>query len=261
MGRVVVLPQLTRNEAIEMQEALIGEFSKPEFQANLRLALKDTCSQETRVKIQREIREMREEVGARFGFARSKEGVDKSTAMFTPEICSDPEVIANCHVMFILLYPQLQEEVRVKSATPVALPSWDDKTLSLKARAELAARHEEQKSAVKKFLVLQRDRKQAGIVESVGRHWDVIGGGSKGIIVRRGEDLNSPALPVRLANNATIEELELIGNRLHYKKLFGEGPNYGWISVAARGAALVCPAPDDRASELPAVEHPGCQVA
>lgn len=72
--------------------------------------------------------------------------------------------------------------------------------------------------------------------------WEVVGGAEKGgILVREGEDLKSMACNERLATGSTIEELALVGQRLHYKLLSGSGPGRGWISLKVGGKDLVCP--------------------
>merc|ERR1711920_842391 len=64
-----------------------------------------------------------------------------------------------------------------------------------------------------------------------GREWVVIGGkDSGGIVVRNGKQLSSMTLDGRLQNTAIIEEVEKNGDRLHYKKIFGAGPDQGWVS-------------------------------
>merc|ERR1712217_632058 len=106
-----------------------------------------------------------------------------------------------------------------------------------------AAKYEAEKEARKNaFVEKKQNMKGVYFMEKVGRQWTVIGGnGSNGILVRRGEDLRSPKFPIRLANNSIIEELELIGDRLHYKKLAGEDPEFGWVSIMVRGATLLQP--------------------
>jgi hypothetical protein len=81
---------------------------------------------------------------------------------------------------------------------------------------------------------------QDDLLPGEGKVWIVIGGEHvNGIIVRQHESLASKVLPVRLAFGATIEELDLIGNRLHYRRLRGDGPNFGWVSVELPGKHLV----------------------
>lgn len=221
---------LTRDEALEMQQALISEYGKPEFQAKLRYVLKDACTAEDKKKIGQELREVREKVGARFGFEASPEGVKKSSEMFTPQLLADPEIASSCNVVNILLYPHLQDEVD-KQKNTVMIPK---KMIQfLKTRAEMAAKYDVEKALGKKAI----------IAEEVGRHWTVIGG--KGALVREDEDLHSQEYTMRLAKDAIIEELALIGGRLHYKKLSGEGPDCGWVSILVKGTTLMRPIPKD----------------
>ncbi|CAK0881448.1 unnamed protein product [Prorocentrum cordatum] len=73
-----------------------------------------------------------------------------------------------------------------------------------------------------------------------GPIWIVVGGrGKGGIMVRKGESLTSKPLPVRLAPGTRVEELEVSGDRLHYKRIRGNGPDFGWVSVEADGRALL----------------------
>jgi len=75
-----------------------------------------------------------------------------------------------------------------------------------------------------------------------GNKWIVVGGEHvNGIIVRSGESLSSKALPVRLSFGARIEEIERCGNRLHYRRLTGDGPNFGWASVELPQKQLLLP--------------------
>eukprot|EP00931_Biecheleriopsis_adriatica_P035966 TRINITY_DN20742_c0_g1_i1.p1 TRINITY_DN20742_c0_g1~~TRINITY_DN20742_c0_g1_i1.p1 ORF type:complete len:638 (+),score=82.44 TRINITY_DN20742_c0_g1_i1:33-1916(+) len=72
--------------------------------------------------------------------------------------------------------------------------------------------------------------------------WEVIGGKETGgILVREGRELKSTQAASRLSNGAEIEELELVGERLHYKLLAGSGPDEGWISIRISGKELARP--------------------
>lgn len=73
-----------------------------------------------------------------------------------------------------------------------------------------------------------------------GTIWKVVAGGDKGIVVRSGCHLKSPELP-RVAKGARLQEVELIGERLHYRKLEGSGPDWGWVSLTSKGARLLRP--------------------
>lgn len=64
------------------------------------------------------------------------------------------------------------------------------------------------------------------------RLWEVVGGGDKGgILVRYGQELGSPQLPNRLATGSVIEQVELVGERLNFRRRTGEGPETGWVSL------------------------------
>lgn len=78
-------------------------------------------------------------------------------------------------------------------------------------------------------------------VQGSSNQWVVVGGVEQGgILVRRDEDMTSPKVALRLQTGATLGELEVVGNRLHYQKLDGQGPEEGWVSImAADGRALV----------------------
>lgn len=70
--------------------------------------------------------------------------------------------------------------------------------------------------------------------------WQVVGGGDKGgIIVREAQDLKSTQMPERLATGALVKELDLVGERLSFERLQGEGPRYGWVSVSLKGSPLL----------------------
>jgi len=70
--------------------------------------------------------------------------------------------------------------------------------------------------------------------------WEIIGGADKGgIIVRDGESTKSNQLDDRLSTGALVEELELKGERLHYKVVTGTGPVEGWVSIKLKDKELV----------------------
>jgi len=69
--------------------------------------------------------------------------------------------------------------------------------------------------------------------------WKVIGGQvNGGLVVRMGEDLASSTKPERLKMGAWVEEVSLVGHRLHYVLLRGTGPPIGWISVQMKNMVL-----------------------
>ncbi|CAE7205683.1 RABD2C [Symbiodinium sp. CCMP2592] len=69
---------------------------------------------------------------------------------------------------------------------------------------------------------------------------EVVGGAEKGgILVRRGQELASAALPDRLSTGAEVEELHTSGERLHFRRITGTGPEEGWVSVRISGKELL----------------------
>lgn len=73
-----------------------------------------------------------------------------------------------------------------------------------------------------------------------GTSWVVVGGAdTDGILAREGQDLNSAKCAERLATGAEVEELQLVGGRLQFRKLKGNGPETGWVSLELKGKALV----------------------
>ncbi|CAE8660133.1 unnamed protein product, partial [Polarella glacialis] len=73
--------------------------------------------------------------------------------------------------------------------------------------------------------------------------WLVVGGGSSGgIVVRAGQSLKSAELG-RLSTGARIEQVpggaSESSERLHYKKLEGDGPDFGWVSTSLKGKPLL----------------------
>lgn len=72
--------------------------------------------------------------------------------------------------------------------------------------------------------------------------WKVVGGvGKGGIIVRQERDLQSEQLTERLSTGAIVEEIELFGDRLHYSRLSGTGPQTGWVSLRMARKELLIP--------------------
>mmetsp|Transcript_173457 Transcript_173457/g.421900 ORF Transcript_173457/g.421900 Transcript_173457/m.421900 type:complete len:411 (-) Transcript_173457:276-1508(-) len=69
--------------------------------------------------------------------------------------------------------------------------------------------------------------------------WEIVGGADKGgILVREGESTGSAQTAERLSTGAFVEEIELKGERLHFKRLSGTGPEEGWISIKLPGKDL-----------------------
>jgi len=65
-----------------------------------------------------------------------------------------------------------------------------------------------------------------------GHHWEVIGGADKGgILVRTGQDMTSPEAESRLGFGAVVKQVQLVGDRLQYARISGDGPKFGWVSI------------------------------
>jgi len=76
------------------------------------------------------------------------------------------------------------------------------------------------------------------------KRWEVIGGADKGgILVREGQPTTSKQLADRLSTGSMVEELDLRGERLQYKRLTGTGPETGWVSLSVSGKEIVRPRP------------------
>jgi len=72
--------------------------------------------------------------------------------------------------------------------------------------------------------------------ENTGPKWLAIGvGDGSGIVVRERVELASRKASAKLQKGAVLQEIELIGERLHFCKISGDGPSTGWISLTARG--------------------------
>lgn len=108
---------------------------------------------------------------------------------------------------------------------------------SEKMKSKIMAQHEFEVK-VRKMLV----NADSQFKEEVGRIWRVVGGKkTSGIIVRTNEDLTSAELVSRLTKNSIVRELDLIGERLHYMKISGDGPNFGWVSIKKGKTCLLVP--------------------
>uniref|UniRef100_A0A7S1LV68 J domain-containing protein n=1 Tax=Alexandrium catenella TaxID=2925 RepID=A0A7S1LV68_ALECA len=71
-------------------------------------------------------------------------------------------------------------------------------------------------------------------------------------MVREGRDLKSPAASDRLSTGAIVEELDLVGDRLHYSLITGRGPDKGWVSLKIGEKALVIrEGADEKPEEAP----------
>jgi len=82
------------------------------------------------------------------------------------------------------------------------------------------------------------------MAETGEKRWCVVGGVDKGgILVREGKETTTPEAPSRLATGALVQEVAVEGDRLNYKKLAGEGPDTGWVSIRLKDKVLMEEAP------------------
>lgn len=73
-----------------------------------------------------------------------------------------------------------------------------------------------------------------------GSKWKVIE--DQHPLVRRSESLMSQPYKYRLAPGAMVKAMEDVkGQRLHYQKLSGDGPDYGWVSLHVGAKDLLVP--------------------
>jgi len=80
--------------------------------------------------------------------------------------------------------------------------------------------------------------------ETAEKRWCVVGGVDKGgILVRTGQETSSPEAASRLATGALVREEQVVGDRLSFTKLAGEGPETGWVSIKLKDKILMEPAP------------------
>mmetsp|Transcript_122548 Transcript_122548/g.357868 ORF Transcript_122548/g.357868 Transcript_122548/m.357868 type:complete len:362 (+) Transcript_122548:113-1198(+) len=73
-----------------------------------------------------------------------------------------------------------------------------------------------------------------------GPLWRVIGGANhSGIIVRTGKELSAQQATQRLSTGALVRQRELEGDRLHFVRLTGTGPDTGWVTLQTRDNDLL----------------------
>lgn len=61
--------------------------------------------------------------------------------------------------------------------------------------------------------------------------WEVSASTTKGAVVREAQDVNSKSTPERLGPGALVKETRLVGVRLKFDLVRGDGPATGWVSV------------------------------
>eukprot|EP00747_Dinoflagellata_sp_TGD_P019377 gnl/TRDRNA2_/TRDRNA2_127126_c0_seq1.p1 gnl/TRDRNA2_/TRDRNA2_127126_c0~~gnl/TRDRNA2_/TRDRNA2_127126_c0_seq1.p1 ORF type:complete len:507 (+),score=61.53 gnl/TRDRNA2_/TRDRNA2_127126_c0_seq1:41-1522(+) len=70
--------------------------------------------------------------------------------------------------------------------------------------------------------------------------WEVVGGSDKGgLLVRTEKALSSQQLSERISTGSLVKQLELDGERLHFEKITGTGPQSGWVSIKVKSKDLL----------------------
>lgn len=216
---------LSLAQALEMQTLLLAEYSKPSFQEQLRAAHKAAGNDTVlRAKARQELcLPIQGPIISKFGFEASRKGVAQSISAFTPELNADPAIAANNMRLAQLVNPSVDFETDAKMA--------EDKPAKIHTKKVAAT-----------------DTAHVAEAPQEGRVWLVVGGAhAGGLLVRRGKELASAALTTtagsqaRLATGAKVKELSLEGDRLHYQRLSGDGPDFGWVSTKLKGMRLLEP--------------------
>lgn len=202
--------RLTRAQAKEIQRALIIECITLDFQKKLWEAHSKAGRSE---EVQAEARQalclpVQGAIISRYGFEPTRTGVWKCTrALQSPELQADPDINQETSLLRWLVDPTWRMEHPVP---PMAYDRFKPRQLRLDEDS------------------------------GEGHRWVVVGGvGKGGIVVRNQKSLNAPECITRLSTGATVEQIELEAGRLHYKKIDGDGPDFGWVSVSSKGKPLV----------------------
>mmetsp|Transcript_102657 Transcript_102657/g.306586 ORF Transcript_102657/g.306586 Transcript_102657/m.306586 type:complete len:535 (-) Transcript_102657:86-1690(-) len=116
-------------------------------------------------------------------------------------------------------------------ATPAQAPS---KTL-----AERMAEEDARVRAAAAEALRDQQRLEQEAYEYEQPIWVVVGGATtRGILARSGASLHSRELD-RLKTGARVIQLGLKRDRLHYRKLEGDGPEFGWVSIRNKDGELM----------------------
>mmetsp|Transcript_32363 Transcript_32363/g.91102 ORF Transcript_32363/g.91102 Transcript_32363/m.91102 type:complete len:278 (-) Transcript_32363:180-1013(-) len=221
----MVAEKVVPEKVVRLQEALLYEFGKPEFQLKLQCVIDEACAPVHNARLQDELLRVGNKVKANFGFDTSPEGVRKFNEVM--EQYSDHPVIArNVNEVNILLYPHLRQ-YSPKSGM-MSYEEWNTANNHLMLRLS------------KDDIDRRNYASKCGSLSRRGRVWQVTGGKhSCGVLVRVDVDLGSPPLIERLCFGAVVRELDIVGDRLFYEKVEGRGPPSGWVSVRTNGATLL----------------------
>jgi len=220
---------LTRERALSLQEELLEAFGRDDFQERLRqLQVRHsptpggaTLTGEFRKARQMLALEVQAKILPKYGFQPTLEGVNEMLRQYQESFPDDHQVQSNIGAVDRLL---------LVSGGPAANALRGGGT-----SGEVAA-HED---ALAKG---PRGRSLQVVPPSGHGFWVVVGGHRKGgLLVRLGEDMTSHAWPEPLETGAIVKEVQRINERLHYEKISGKGPNYGWVSIHVKDHELLKP--------------------
>mmetsp|Transcript_16475 Transcript_16475/g.38610 ORF Transcript_16475/g.38610 Transcript_16475/m.38610 type:complete len:261 (-) Transcript_16475:55-837(-) len=201
--------KMTAEEVLEMEYALMAQYKKAEFQNKLHAAWNGAKGdQMEQMKRRQELTlPIQIPIITKYGFEGSKKGVAQSTAAVQSVPDQTEEMLKNHQVLMWLVDPDEQK------SRPDFVPD-----------AEIPEELKPVKPKIWAEDLVQR-----------GSRWKVVGGGGKGgILVRKGKALDSAVYRFRLATGAIVlAESTITSRRLHYRKLMGDGPDFGWCSLVA----------------------------
>mmetsp|Transcript_80530 Transcript_80530/g.227966 ORF Transcript_80530/g.227966 Transcript_80530/m.227966 type:complete len:244 (-) Transcript_80530:78-809(-) len=239
-------PELTHELAAALLDKLINAYVDPKFQKALWAAFIDAGDEvaKQKISVSEACSPLEDTIVVEYGF----ETMSQAIAALTGKFRSDPWIASRLSRAAVLLNPtfQLASELTAESAPALPL-GWDDRakaaTGASGAAPSRAAAAGEGLEAGQQPAAHETPTSQAGVgAESPRQHWTVVGGGEKGgIIVRSKVELRSAELPKRLATGSVVEELAKSGDRLHFRRVHGDGPDTGWVSIAVGGKALMEP--------------------
>uniref|UniRef100_A0A7S1PUW3 Protein C10 n=1 Tax=Alexandrium catenella TaxID=2925 RepID=A0A7S1PUW3_ALECA len=200
---------LSKTQAVEINHLLAKAYSATDFQEKLRKAFEKAGNDE---RGQMNVRHqacfpVQAPIVKRFGFEPTRAGVWRcQLALETEDLQAIPEVRKGTVLLRWLSDPSRQK----LGPAPAGYDRYGPREL--------------------------RANEETG----EGRLWVVTGGAAHGgIVVRQGKEMATKELIRRLGPGAVVEQADLEGGRLHYRKVEGDGPDYGWVSVSAAGKPLM----------------------
>lgn len=214
---------LTRDQAIEMQKELVKAFTAPEF---VRAFYKLDQELEGKSPLERSSRNrdfinpVQLKIICKYGFGNSRESIMHMMNAFGSMQSHDHEV------MYYGI--NINKLLELKSRAAHHGPGHK----RVKEPEEVIAHQAPPKMS------RQTSRESARSAdEPSGPRWLIVGGAEKGILVRSSRATTSAELG-RLSNGAVVAQQELSGDRLHYQKVKGDGPEHGWVSISLKGSEL-----------------------